>query len=70
MRWLLLGLCKPRAVLIAENLCLRQQLAVLARRRPRPALVNKDRRFWIVISRCFAAWRECLVIAQPETVLR
>jgi hypothetical protein len=36
---------KPRALLIAENLCLRQQLLVLQRRHPRPRLMI-FRRSW------------------------
>jgi hypothetical protein len=36
----------PRASLIAENLCLRQQLLVLERRTPRPRLRDSDRRFF------------------------
>ena len=40
-----------RADLIAENLCLRQQLVVLQRRRPRPRLRDADRRFWILACR-------------------
>ena len=39
---------RPKALPIAENLCLRQQLVVLQRRRPRPCLRNADRRFWIL----------------------
>jgi hypothetical protein len=34
--------------LIAENLCLRQQLLVLQRRHQQPRLGNADRRFWII----------------------
>jgi hypothetical protein len=40
---------KPKALLIAENLYLRQQLLVLQRRRPRPCLSNADLRFWICV---------------------
>jgi len=36
---------RPKALLIAENLCLRQQLVVLYRRHPRPRLSDADRRF-------------------------
>jgi hypothetical protein len=35
-------------LLIAENLCLRQQLLVLQRGHPQPRLYNADRRFWII----------------------
>jgi hypothetical protein len=40
-----------KALLIAENLCLRQQLLVLQRSHPRTRLSNADRRFWILASR-------------------
>ena len=60
---------RPKALLIAENLCLRQQLIVLQRRYPRPRLSNADRRFWILASRWFSDWRHPLLIVKPETVL-
>lgn len=72
-RWLILAIaaaCKPKARLIAENLCLRQQLVVLKRGQKRPSLRDRDRRFWVLASRCFADWREALLIVQPDTVLR
>jgi hypothetical protein len=40
---------KPRAGLIVENLCLRQQLIVLQRRLPRPRLRDGDRRFCFLV---------------------
>jgi hypothetical protein len=61
---------KPRVRLIAEKLCLWQQLLVLLRRRPQPRLSNADRRFWISVSRWFSGWRGSLLIVEPETVLR
>ena len=60
---------RPRASLIAENLCLRQQLLVLQRRHPRPRLTDVDRRFWILVRRWFWGWREPLLIVKPETVI-
>jgi transposase InsO family protein len=60
---------RPKALLIAENLCLRQQLVVLQRRHPRPRLSDADRRFWILTSRRFSNWRHPLLIVKPETVL-
>jgi hypothetical protein len=60
---------RPKALLIAENLCLRQQLVVLQRRHPRPRLSDADRRFWILASRWFNDWRYPLLIVKPETVL-
>jgi transposase InsO family protein len=67
---LLAGIFKPKARLIVENVCLRQQLVVLKRRQKRPSLRDSDRRFWILASRWFGRWRETLLIVQPETVLR
>jgi hypothetical protein len=61
---------KPRADLIVENLCLRQQLIVLPRRAPRPRLRDGDRRFWIFVCRWFPKWRDSLLVVQPNTVLR
>jgi transposase InsO family protein len=59
----------PRASLIAENLALRQQLAVLRRKTKRPLLVPVDRAFWILLSRVWSRWSESLAIVKPETVI-
>ena len=72
MRLLVLAIAAifgPKALLIVENLCLRQQLVVLQRRHPRPRLSDADRRFWILASRWFSDWRHPLLIVKPETVL-
>ena len=72
VRWAataLAGFLKSRTSLVAENLCLRQQLLVLRRRNLRPRLKDADRRFWIIACRWFSDWRRTLVIVQPETVL-
>jgi putative transposase len=72
MCWLLRGclfVFRSRASLVAENLCLRQQLAVLQRQRPHPPLKDHDRRFWILMSGWLPRWQECLLIVKPETVL-
>jgi putative transposase len=63
------GFFGSRASLVAENLCLRQQLLVLQRRHPRPRLTDADRRFWILASRWFCGWRETLLISRPDTVI-
>jgi len=65
----IVAIFRPKALLIAENLCLRQQLIVLQRRHPRPRLRDADRRFWILASRRFTDWRYPLLIVKPETVL-
>jgi transposase InsO family protein len=58
-----------RAALHTEILALRQQVAVLKRRRPRPSLRMADRVFWVILSRLWLSWREALVIVKPETVI-
>jgi hypothetical protein len=41
-------LFSSRAFLVAENLCLRQQLLVFRQQYPWPRLRDADRRFWIL----------------------
>jgi putative transposase len=60
---------RPRASLVAENLALRQQLAVLRREKKRPHLAPVDRAFWIVLSRIWSRWADSLTIVKPETVI-
>src|ERR1700686_2179758 len=64
---------EPRtlAALLLESIALRHQIAVLERSRTRrPCFRLWDRLFWILFSRWWPQWRECLIIIQPETVLR
>jgi putative transposase len=68
--WAIAACCRSRASLVAENLCLRQQLLVLRRRQMRPRLSDSDRRFWIFASRWFPDWRSILVVVSSATVLR
>jgi len=68
--WAIAAAIRPKVLLIADNLCLRQQLLVLQRREPRPRLEDPDRRFWILACRWFASWRTSLLVVKPETVLR
>lgn len=58
-----------RARLEAENLALRQQLAVYQRMVKRPRLRRGDRVFWVWLSRLWSDWQSVLVIVQPETVV-
>lgn len=70
MAWAIAGLLKSRVLLVAETLCLRQQLVVLQRRQPRPRLLGADRRFWILARQWFSGWQDVLLIVQPDIVLR
>ncbi len=64
------ALLRNRAELAAENLALRQQLAILEQCSKRPRLRKRDRIFWAWLSRFWSNWRSVLVIVQPETVVR
>jgi hypothetical protein len=64
---------RPRHDLVAENLLLRHQLAVLTRptrTRPRARPAVWDKLLWVVALRFCAAWREHLTIVTPDTVVR
>jgi transposase InsO family protein len=58
------------ANLTAENLALRHQLVVLKRNQKRPKLKERDRLFWVVLSRIWSGWRNAVFIVQPDTVVR
>jgi hypothetical protein len=66
---LIRGLILSRTSLAAENLALRQQLAILNRRIHRPQLHRQDRFFWVILSQLWKNWREALIIVKPETVI-
>jgi putative transposase len=61
--------CSRRDLLL-ENLALRQQLAILKERRPRPRFSTSDRLFWTTLSRLWSRWQRVLILVQPETVVR
>jgi hypothetical protein len=50
-------------------LALRQQPAVLKRKRPRPPLNSVDRFFWTILRGIWSCWTGVLVIVEPETVV-
>ena len=62
---------RDREALVAENLLLRQQLAVLTRpTRKRPRLRARDKLFWVVVRALRRDWRRHLVVVRPESVIR
>ena len=65
----LCSLFRTRDSLALENLALRQQLLVLERTCPKPALNAIDRLFWVILSRMWPDWRRPLRLVQPETVI-
>jgi len=60
---------QSRTDIAVEVLALRQQVAVLKRKRPRPPLRPLDRLFWAVLRATWSRWKDALVIVQPETVV-
>jgi transposase InsO family protein len=64
------SIVRNQTELAAENLAIRQQLAVLQRQSKRPKLKNRERIFWVWLSRFWSNWKSVLVIVQPDTVVR
>jgi transposase InsO family protein len=60
---------KERRDLALENLALRQQLAVMKRSQARLKIKQRDRLFWIWLSRTWSGWRAALIIVKPATVV-
>src|SRR5262252_4935582 len=56
--------------LLLENLALRQQLAVLKRKHPRLRMGAVDKILWVFARRFWGAWKQSLVLVNPETVVR
>lgn len=63
------GSVRSRKELLLENLALRQQLAVLAQRHPKPRFAAPDRLFWVMLRQFWSGWTQSLLIVQPETVV-
>ena len=64
------ALFRSRQNQVIIELALRQQLAIYARRQPRPRIAPLDRAFWAALSRLWPRWKSVLVIVQPDTVVR
>src|SRR6476646_6775073 len=59
---------RSRSDTALEVLALRQQVAVLKRKRPRPGLNCLDRLFWTTLCRYWSRWKDVLIIVMPDTV--
>jgi len=67
---LLRAATRDRGDLVAENVLLRQQLAVLTRPgRPRPRLRTRDKLCWVLARAVWPAWWRHLALVRPETVV-
>ena len=60
---------RSRSDTALEVLALRQQVAVLKRKRPRPKLNSWDRLFWTTLRQCWSRWPDVLVLVKPDTVV-
>ncbi len=60
---------RTRSDAALEVLALRQQVAVLKRKRPRPRLNSLDRLFWTTLRRAWSRRAEVLIFVKPETVV-
>src|SRR5579872_2296729 len=60
---------RTRSDVALEVLALRQQVAVLKRKRPRPLLHTGDRLFWTTLRCLWPRWADVLLIVKPETVV-
>lgn len=60
---------RTRQSLLLENLVLRQQLAVLKRKHPRPRLQTVDKLFWVLARRFWSGWKQAVILVSPETVV-
>ncbi|MBL7110183.1 MAG: DDE-type integrase/transposase/recombinase [Candidatus Marinimicrobia bacterium] len=49
---------------------LRKQIDILMRRQKRPLVHNRDRLFFVLLSRVYAEWRRAFLLFQPDTLIR
>jgi len=66
----LADLTRSKRQLVAENALLRQQLVVLKRGAKRPRCTPADRALLVLLASRVRAWRQVLLIVQPDTLLR
>jgi len=66
----LADLPRTKSALIAESALLRHQLAILRRGVKRPRCTTLDRALLVLLASRVRAWRQALVIVQPDTLLR
>jgi len=63
-------LLRSHAELVAENVLLRQQLIVAARKAKRPVFQPHERGLITLLAAVLPRWRDALLLVKPETVLR
>ncbi len=60
---------RSRESLLLEIVALRQQIAILKRRNPRPLFTKSNRIFWVRLRKLWPAWKKSLLIVKPKTVV-
>ena len=70
LRDLIVAFAAPRAMLVAENLLLRQQVIVLRRRVTRPRLRPFDRWLLGTLAGTFRGLLEAVIVVKPATLIR
>lgn len=63
-------LTRTRHQLLAENAALRHQLIVLSRTTKTPKLRPLDRVILVAVAAITSTWREAILLAKPQTILR
>ncbi len=66
----LTDLVRSKPALVVENALLRQQLIILRRSVKRPRCTSTDRALLVLLAGRLPAWRQALLIIQPDTLLR
>jgi putative transposase len=66
----LTDLARSKPELVAENVFLRQQMVVPTRSVKRPRCTPADRALLVLLAGRVRAWRQALLIVQPDTLLR
>jgi len=61
---------KSRASLQLENIILRKQIDILMRKQKRPLVHNRDRLFFVLISKLYTDWKKAFLLFQPDTLIR
>jgi putative transposase len=70
VRGAIADLARGKPQLVAENALLRQQLIVLGRTAKRPRFTPTDRALLVLLASRVRAWRQAVLLVQPETLLR
>jgi hypothetical protein len=60
---------RSRSDTALEVLTLRQQIAMIQGKQPRPILNSSDLLFWTTLRRSCSRWTDVLVIVKPEPVI-